>query len=239
MENHIYFLQLRAGLDFAKGNDFADTMANYSYIIGDRNSKDALIIDPSYAPLELLEIVKNNGFNLKGALVTHFHADHIGGVLYSGSSPEIAGIKELLDAEDIPIHIQRAEEEWVTKATGVGKDHLKLHDNGDIIKLGNTVLTLLHTPGHTPGSQCILLEGRVITGDTLFLRGCGRSDLPGGNPGDLYESLNMLAKSLPPATLVYAGHDYDEKKYLGLGDLIKSNPVMRDVSKEVWVGRFA
>jgi glyoxylase-like metal-dependent hydrolase (beta-lactamase superfamily II) len=214
-------------------------MANYSYVIADKETQDALLVDPAYDPAGLLAIVSEKGLKLRGVILTHFHADHAGGTLYSGHSVSIAGIKELLELTDIPIHAQKKEAEWITKTTSVSQDCLQLHESGDGIELGSTLVTLLHTPGHTPGSQCVSVVGSLLTGDTLFLRGCGRTDLPGGDSEELYDSLFGLTKKLPPSTFIYPGHDYDTEKSMQLETLTKSNPVLRDVPKEVWVSRFA
>ncbi len=234
----VFFKQLRAGVNFAAGDAVAKQMANYAYVIGDTATGKALIVDPAYAPGELLEITQNEGFEPQGIILTHFHADHAGGTLYADSHPPIPGIKELLEIAAVDIHVQNAEAEWLEKTTGVGKDSLRLHDSGDQIELGNTKITLIRTPGHTPGSQCILLENAILTGDTLFLRGCGRSDLPGADPGDLYDSLRMLATKLPADIKVYAGHDYDKDPCQSLSSLLQSNPVLWDMPKETWVRKF-
>ena len=88
-------------------------------------------------------------------------------------------IAELVDKVDVPIHLQRPEVEFVTKTTGMGADQLVGHDSGDVVNVGALEIELIHTPGHTPGSQCFLVDGHLISGDTLFLDGCGRTDLPG------------------------------------------------------------
>ena len=103
--------------------------------------------------------------------------------------------------------------------------------------IGDITITLLHTPGHTPGSQCFLVDGNLVSGDTLFLEGCGRTDLPGSNPDDMYDSLNMLA-SLPSDTIVYPGHRYSDPAFLALGQVRESNYVFKPTSKEGWLQWF-
>jgi glyoxylase-like metal-dependent hydrolase (beta-lactamase superfamily II) len=119
----------------------------------------------------------------------------------------IEGISELLDHIDCPIHVQRDELEWVTKATSVTADHLVAHDSGDIVRVGEIDINLVHTPGHTPGSQCFFVDDRLIAGDTLFLEGCGRTDLPGSDPAKMAESLRRLA-AVPDSTILFPGHRY-------------------------------
>ena len=127
-----------------------------------------------------------------GVLATHYHPDHVGG---SMMGMEIDGIASLLDNVDCPIHIQAEETEWVQKTTDVDSDHLIKHGSGDVLRIGAIDITLLHTPGHTPGSQCFLVDGKLVAGDTLFLDGCGRTDLPGSNGVQMIEVCNDLPKS--------------------------------------------
>jgi glyoxylase-like metal-dependent hydrolase (beta-lactamase superfamily II) len=119
----------------------------------------------------------------------------------------IEGIDALLEQIDVPVHIQADEREWVRKSTAVTDDHLVEHASGDTLAVGGIDITLLHTPGHTPGSQCFLVEGRLVAGDTLFLEGCGRTDLPGSNAAQMMESLRRLAE-VPDDTILFPGHRY-------------------------------
>ena len=136
---------------------------------------------------------------LTGVLATHYHPDHVGGDMMGFS---ISGITDLLNLASVPIHVQNEEAELVDKVTGVGFDNLRTHSSGDKISVGSIEIELIHTPGHTPGSQCFLVENRLVAGDTLFLDGCGRTDLPGGDPRQMYESLTTrLAKVPDTATL--------------------------------------
>jgi glyoxylase-like metal-dependent hydrolase (beta-lactamase superfamily II) len=119
----------------------------------------------------------------------------------------IEGIAELLEHVDCPIHVQHDEVEWVTKSTNVTADHLVGHDSGDVLTVGGIEISLVHTPGHTPGSQCFFVDDRLIAGDTLFLEGCGRTDLPGSDPVKMFESLRRLAE-VPDSTILFPGHRY-------------------------------
>jgi glyoxylase-like metal-dependent hydrolase (beta-lactamase superfamily II) len=139
-----------------------------------------------------------------GALATHYHPDHVGGSMMGHT---IEGIAELLDHVDCPIHVQNDEVEWVTKSTRVTADQLVGHDSGDVVAVGGIEISLVHTPGHTPGSQCFFVDDRLIAGDTLFLEGCGRTDLPGSDPVKMFESLRRLAE-VPDATILFPGHRY-------------------------------
>jgi glyoxylase-like metal-dependent hydrolase (beta-lactamase superfamily II) len=225
---------LLSGSDFAKQDQMAQQMVNFVYLIGDRETRECVIIDPAYAVNEISDIVLSDDMNLVGALGTHYHPDHVGGKMMGWN---IEGISSLLELNNIPIHIQKAETEWVTKTTGVSASHLTLHEGGDVINVGEIEITLLHTPGHTPGSQCFLVDGNLVSGDTLFLEGCGRTDLPGSNPDDMYDSLSMLA-SLPTDTIVYPGHRYSDPAFLALGQVRETNYVFKPTSKEGWLQWF-
>jgi glyoxylase-like metal-dependent hydrolase (beta-lactamase superfamily II) len=138
----------------------------------------------------------------------------------------------------VPIHVQRDETPWVVRAAGVGKDDLVEHDADDVLEVGDIRIRLLHTPGHTPGSQCFLVDGRLVAGDTLFLNGCGRTDLPGSDPAAMYDSLlNRLAR-LPDDTVVYPGHLYSEDPSATLGETKRWNPVLAPRSAEQWLRAF-
>ena len=127
---------------------------------------------------------------LTGVLVTHYHPDHVGGDLGGWS---IAGVAELLAHPDVraKLHVHADEALGTKRVTGCSDSDLVQHASGDTVDVGDIEITLIHTPGHTPGSQCFLVDGKLVSGDTLFLDGCGRTDLPGGDPEALYESLTQ------------------------------------------------
>ena len=200
----LYFRQLLSGRDFAVGDPLASQMVNFVYAIGDRRTGECVLVDPAYAVKELVNLVGADDMTVTGALATHYHPDHVGGSMMGHS---IEGIAELLDHVDCPIHVQHDEVEWITKTTKVTADHLVGHDSGDVLTVGGIDISLLHTPGHTPGSQCFFVDDRLIAGDTLFLEGCGRTDLPGSDPGKMMESLRRLA-TVPDSTILFPGHRY-------------------------------
>ncbi|MCX5738555.1 MAG: MBL fold metallo-hydrolase [Proteobacteria bacterium] len=172
-----------------------------------------------------------------GALATHYHQDHVGGSIFGMS---IEGLPRLLELQPVPVHVQAREAEGVRRVTGLSASDLALHEGGDEIALGSLRIRLLHTPGHTPGSQCFLVEeakqpARLVSGDTLFLNGCGRVDLPGGDPEAMYRSLNDVLKRLPDETLVYPGHLYAEPVG-SLGEQKQSNPYLRVASLDRFLG---
>jgi len=234
MNDRLYFRQLLSGTDFAAQDQMAQQMVNFVYLIGDTQTRECIIVDPAYAVHEIAEIVETDDMNLVGALGTHYHPDHVGGKMMGWN---IEGISSLLERNEVPIHIQKSEMEWVTKTTGVSSSHLTAHEGGDVVQVGEIAITLLHTPGHTPGSQCFLVDGKLVSGDTLFLEGCGRTDLPGSNPEDMYDSLNMLA-TLPNDTIVYPGHRYSDPAFLAMGQVRETNYVFKPASKEGWLQWF-
>jgi glyoxylase-like metal-dependent hydrolase (beta-lactamase superfamily II) len=169
-----------------------------------------------------------------GVLATHYHPDHVGGSMMGF---RIDGIASLLQRTNVPVHLQKDEVEWVTKVTGVERSHLVAHEPGDVVRVGEVAITLVHTPGHTPGSQCFLVDGRLVSGDTLFLDGCGRTDLPGSNPEDMYDSLQTLA-ALPDDTIIFPGHQYSHEAHAAMGRIRTTNAIFKPKSKEAWLGWF-
>ncbi len=200
----LYFRQLLSGRDFAVGDPLATQMVNFVYAVGDKRTGECVLVDPAYAVRELVDLVGEDDMSVTGALATHYHPDHVGGSMMGHT---IEGISELLDHVDCPIHVQRDEIEWITKSTSVTLDHLVGHDSGDVVRVGDIEISLVHTPGHTPGSQCFFVDDRLIAGDTLFLEGCGRTDLPGSDPVKMFESLRRLAE-VPDSTILFPGHRY-------------------------------
>lgn len=226
--------QLRAGRDFAAHDRIAAQMANFAYALVDEVSHTALLVDPAHAPVELADALEHAELRLVGIVLTHYHADHAGGRL--GNFP-VAGVAELVEHLEVPIHVQRDELDWVARGTGLDTGALVAHDSGDTLPLGGHQVTLVHTPGHTPGSQCLLVDGAVLTGDTLFLEGCGRTDLPGGDPRALYDSLFHRLAGLPGETVVLAGHDYSAVASATLAEVRAANPFLAPLDEDVWVAR--
>jgi glyoxylase-like metal-dependent hydrolase (beta-lactamase superfamily II) len=193
-KSDLYFRQLAVG-----------PMQNFIYLIGSQRTRECLVVDPAWDTQGLVEFVQKEGMTLTGALVTHYHPDHVGGRMATFAVP--GGIAELKGLCDVPVHVNKHEADGLIKITGVSERDLSRHESGDKLELGDVVIELIHTPGHTPGSQCFLVRDRLVTGDTLFVDGCGRVDLPGGDKLKLRDSLRMLAK-LPDGTTVCPGHDY-------------------------------
>jgi len=218
----LYFQQIAVG-----------EMANLAYLVGSRSAGEALVVDPAWSVDALLDRAEADGMRVVGALVTHYHQDHVGGEILGF---QIEGVARLLERQPVPIHVQAIEAEGTRRVTGASESDLVRHEAGDAIELGQLRLRLLHTPGHTPGSQCFLVEeagrpGRLVSGDTLFLGACGRVDLPGSDPEAMYYSLNRTLKALPDETLVYPGHLYAQPSGT-IGGEKRANPYLRVASLE-------
>ncbi len=233
--DRIYFRQLLAGRDFAAADQIAQQMVNFVYLVGDRATGEAVVIDPAYGVDELLAILAADDMTCVGALATHYHPDHVGGDMMGWG---IEGISRLLELAPVPVHVQADEAPWVVRSTGVGQADLVTHAGGDVIEVGSIPVTMVHTPGHTPGSQCFLVEGRLIAGDTLFLDGCGRTDLPGGDPEAMYESLTTRLARVPDDTVLYPGHLYSPDPSATMGHTRAHNYVFRLSTPEQWMTMF-
>ena len=171
-----------------------------------------------------------------GVLATHYHPDHVGGSMMGF---ELEGVATLLERIDVPIHVQAQEAEYVRKVTGITDGSLVEHASGDIVRVGDVEIELIHTPGHTPGSQCFLVDGRLVAGDTLFLDGCGRTDLPGSDPEQMYESLTTRLGRVSDDTILCPGHQYSAEPTATMGQTRERNIVFRPSTKEQWMMLFA
>ena len=227
----LYFRQLLAGRDFAADDPVARQMVNFVYLIGDREAGQCLVVDPAWNVDEILRIVAEDDMQLTGVLATHHHPDHVGGGLFGASIP---GVRELLEHGALAIHCHREEAEWIRRTTGVSRGDLHPCESGDIVTVGSVDVRLIHTPGHTPGSQCFLVDGKLVAGDTLFLQGCGRTDFPGGDSDEMYRSLTQRLAKIPDDTVLYPGHLYDPRPSATLGETRRTNPVLRVRNLDEW-----
>ena len=232
--DRLYFRQMLSGRDFAADDPIAQQMVNFSYAIGDRETAECVLVDPAYCTDDLIDSVEADGMRVVGVLASHFHADHIGGNLMGH---QVEGVAHLLERCSCPVHVHRDETPWVLRTSGLGADQLVEHDGGDVVSVGAIDIRLVHTPGHTPGSQCFHVDGRLVSGDTLFLDGCGRTDFPGSDPAAMYDSLQVLA-SMPRGTEVYPGHRYSAPSSASIEEITASNYVYRPSSKEQWLAMF-
>jgi len=229
-QDRLYFRQLLSGRDFAQGDGIAAQMRNFAYLIGDRQTGDCVVVDPAYAAGELVDALEADGLHLSGVLVTHHHPDHVGGSMMGF---ELKGLAELLERVSVPVHVNSQEAQFVSRITGIPMSDLTSHHHGDKVSVGAIDVELLHTPGHTPGSQCFLLDGRLVAGDTLFLEGCGRTDFPGGDSDEIFRSLQKIAQ-LPGDPTVFPGHWYSVEPSASLSEVKRSNYVYRVANLEQW-----
>ena len=229
-QDQLYFRQLLSGRDFAQGDEIAAQMRNFAYLIGDRQTGDCVVVDPAYAAGELVDALEADGLHLSGVLVTHHHPDHVGGSMMGF---ELKGLAELLERVSVPVHVNSQEAQFVSRITGIPMSDLTSHEHGDKVSVGAIDIELLHTPGHTPGSQCFLLDGRLVAGDTLFLEGCGRTDFPGGDSDEIFRSLQKIAQ-LPGDPTVFPGHWYSLEPSASLSEVKRSNYVYRVSNLEQW-----
>ncbi|HEU4420467.1 MAG TPA: MBL fold metallo-hydrolase [Planctomycetota bacterium] len=234
-QERLYFRQLLAGRDFAVGDEVAQQMVNFCYLIGDAKSHEVVLVDPCYAVGELVDLAERSEMKVTGVLATHYHPDHVGGDLFG---QQLEGVRELLARCPCKVHVQRPEVPWVKHMTGCSDSDLAVHDSGDVVQVGEIPIQLIHTPGHTPGSQCFLVQNRLVAGDTLFLQGCGRTDLPGGDARQLYLSLTQKLAHVPDGAVLYPGHLYDPRSSASLGETRRSNAVFKPKTEREWLQMF-
>lgn len=208
----------------------AGPMGNCLYILSDPSTQRALLVDPAWDPLGLLELARGEGFEVEGVLATHFHQDHVGGELFGQKIP---GLSELLNAVELPVYIHEIEAEKMIEQTGINAAAVRPFGSEASLVVGEVEIRALHTPGHSPGCTSFLAGGHLIAGDTLFVQGCGRVDLPGSDADAMFHSLRRLAE-LPPETVVYPGHNYGPTPTSTIGDELERNVHLRVATIEQW-----
>ena len=174
---------------------------NFSYVIADETSREAAVVDPSLNADAIIQLLRDNGLKAKYVINTHSHIDHTAGN---------RDIRSILGAKVV-----------VHRLSKVDKD-ISVVD-GDIIEVGKISVKVIHTPGHSPDGVCLLVDGKLLTGDTLFVGECGRTDLSGGNAEDLYHSLFDKLLKLDEDVEVYPGHDYGSKTHSTIGEEKRTN----------------
>ena len=205
-------------------------MQKFAYLVGDRVSREVVVVDPAWDIQGLLDLVSERDYKLTGALLTHYHPDHCGG---SFGQNTVEGVSRLLEHVSLPIYANEHEAQGVIKVTGVSETDLKKVSSGDKLSVGDVEIEFLHTPGHTPGSQCFRVKNTLISGDTLFIDGCGRVDLPGSNTEDMFRSLQQLA-SLPDDTLLLPGHNYSAVPHATMAETKRTNTYLKIKDPETW-----
>ncbi len=167
-------------------------MENFVYLIHDHASDTAAIVDPAWEVNEVLDLADSKGIKITDILLTHSHHDHIN------------GLQQTLEHSDAKVHLLKPE----AKFWGANLSKPELHHGADQIKIGDSLINILHTPGHTPGSACYQVGNDLIAGDTLFVFGCGRCDLAGGDPEEMFQTLKRMKTELPASTVLHPGHNY-------------------------------
>lgn len=194
-------------------------MQNFNYLIGDPQTKECAYVDPAWEVDRLLRIAEEDGYRVTKILLTHHHFDHV------------EGVAEVVLKTNAEIFVHESDRPLVE----TGSASVTSLRQGQKFTIGNLEVTAFHTPGHTPGSVCYSVRDvetsldHLFTGDTLFQGNCGRSDLPGGNPKTLFDSLQEL-KTLDPTTKIYPGHDYGTKPVSTIGYEKQNNPTLKAVT---------
>lgn len=184
-------------------------LQNFVYLIGSADTREVAVVDPGWDVPAILKAAAEDGVKITKALVTHTHFDHIN------------GLEEIVRATDAEVFVHKKE----TQVLPVEPASVRQIEGGQEVDFGPVKLTLLHTPGHTPGSLCVTVADRLIAGDTLFIGGCGRCDLPGGDADLLHKSLSRLSK-LDDRMVLYPGHNYAEEPTSDLGKEKARNPFL-------------
>ncbi len=213
MSESVWFKQLEVG-----------PMQNYVYLIGDPATREAVVVDAAWDVDRIVQLAEAEGYRIGKNLVTHFHPDHLGGDLMGHA---IQGAAELLARVPAKTYIHRAELPFVHRLTGLSASDVVPVEGGDTVDVGSLRIRFLHTPGHTPGSQCFLVGNAVVSGDTLFIGSCGRVDLPGSSPEDMYRSLTEVLARLPDETILFPGHNYADRPHSTIGDEKRTNMMLR------------
>ena len=205
-------------------------MQNYVYLIGSTETRKVAVVDAAWEIDTILKIAAEDDVEITHAFVTHAHPDHVGGRF---ANVEIPGANELLSKCKAKVVVHKAEAEALK---GLAPSDVIKAESGDKIDVGGVEIQLMHTPGHTPGSQCFLVDNRIVSGDTLFIDACGRVDFPGGNPEQMYYSLTQKLMALPDDTILFPGHNYARLSHATMGEQKKTNPYLKFTSLKQFLG---
>jgi hydroxyacylglutathione hydrolase len=197
-------------------------MKNFITLLGPAAGHEAVVVDPAWDAKAILRAVEEDGRRLTGIVLTHHHDDHINAVA------------PLLSIVDLPVYAQRREIE-VADSFAPFASALEPVDPGSVILVGALEVVCLHTPGHTPGSQCVWCGGVVATGDTLFVNHCGRCDRAGGDAGQMYDSLHRVLGQLGGEVVVYPGHDYGDVPVSSMARERARNPYLLATNRDDFI----
>ncbi len=228
MDDRFFVERLEVGRQIGARDGIGASMGNLVYLLGDRVARECVVVDAAWDVPGILQAIDALGLTLTGALVTHWHPDHVGGDLFGH---DVEGLATLLALRPVPIHVHAADVEFLTMFTGVSRTDLSIRSDGDKVRVGEVEIECLHTPGHTAGSQCFRCRSALVSGDTLFFQGCGRTDLPGGDVEEMWRTLHDRLGALPRDLVLFPGHHYgvgpgrDVRPTLAEVDRV--NPVLR------------
>jgi len=200
-------------------------MMNFIYLIGCAKTREAAVVDPAWDVQSILKIAEESDLKINRVFLTHGHPDHVN------------GLEALLEATDAKVYMHADEMDYMRQVAALFRmpvefmnrrsvNFQKISD-GDEILVGGLPVRFLHTPGHTPGSQCFLVEKILVSGDTLFINACGRVDLPGGDPEKMWWSLNHRLRALEDDTILYPGHNYADRPTATMGEQKQTNPYLK------------
>ena len=205
-------------------------MQNFTYVVGSKSTREVVIVDPAWDIGGLLNHLAEKDYKLVGTLATHYHPDHIGG---SMGGQGIEGLAEIMERSPVKVYAHKLEAQGIQKVTGLSDSDIQKVDSGDTLDIGLIEVQFLHTPGHTPGSQCFRIKNTLVSGDTLFIDGCGRVDLPGSDSEDMFHSLQKL-KALPDETLLLPGHNYSAVPNATMAETKRTNAYLNVKDLPTW-----
>ncbi len=200
-------------------------MMNFIYLIGCAETREAAVIDPAWDVDHILKTAHEADLKINRIFLTHGHPDHMN------------GLEAMLEATDARVYVHAEEKDYMRLAAELfhvpvefmnrRSGNFQTVSDGEVVVVGKLPVKLLHTPGHTPGSQCFLVDNNLVSGDTLFINACGRVDLPGGDPEKMWWSLNRRLRALADDTILYPGHNYSELPVSTIGEQKRHNPYMQ------------
>ena len=185
---------------------------NFIYLVGDKATRECVVVDPAWDEEVILDEAAKLDVRIAGILCTHSHFDHVNRV------------DALVEQTDVPVHMLGEEVDF----SGFRSENLERYRPGDVLTVGKHLdIRFMHTPGHTPGSTTYRIRDAIVTGDTMFVQGCGRCDFVGGDPEVMFGTLKGLVQSLPRDTRMYPGHNYGPVTVSTLDEELAENPYLQ------------
>ena len=208
-------------------------MANFIYIIGDKNTRECVIVDPAWDIDGILNVIETEEMKLKGSLVTHYHPDHVGGSIFGMN---ITGLAELMEKNSAPVYVNKHEAEGLKQVTGLSDSDLRLTDSEEVLSIGSIDSYFFTYTGTYSRFSVFSGSGdSLVAGDTLFLQGCGRVDLPGGDSEVMYDTLTRRLAKIQDEVVLYPGHNYGGNPSAPMGDVRETNSYLQIKSLEDWL----